>query len=115
MKGRVGPGSAGQTGDERLRALSPEERRAFCQEVMERLSDLVEGEAPEDFCTRVEEILGRCQPFLAYRNTLEATIRATHRLGEPGAPAAPADEEAFARCVERVRRAVAIPDRNAGC
>ena len=108
-------GGAGQMGDERLQALSPEERRAFCQEVMERLSDLVEGEAPEDFCARVEEILGRCQPFLAYRNTLEATIRATHRLGEPGAPGAPANEGAFARCVERVRRAVAPSGSDGGC
>lgn len=107
-------GDIGRPGDERLRALSPEERRAFCHEVMERLSDLVEGEAPEDFCARVDEILGRCQPFLAYRNTLEATIQATHRLGRPGAPD-PVDEEAFTRCVERVRRAVAIADRDTGC
>lgn len=72
---------------------------------MEPLPELVEGEAPEDFCARVDEVLGRCRPFRAYRNTLEATIRAARRLGEEGGNEA-VDEDAFARCVERVRRAV---------
>lgn len=88
---------------ERLEALSPEERRAFCRQVMERLSDLVEGEAPADLCARVEEILGDCQPFLAYRNTFAATIDLARRLGA-GEPPSPTDEDAFRRCVERVRQ-----------
>jgi hypothetical protein len=94
--------AAGDRG-ERLRALGPEERRAFCREVMERLSELVEGEAPEDFCARVESILGDCQPFRALRDTLEATIRLTRGL----AAAEPGGDEAFRRAVERVRRTVA--------
>jgi hypothetical protein len=89
-------------GGELLRAMDPEERRAFCREVMERLSELVEGEAPADFCARVEAILGDCRPFHALRQTLETTIRLTREIGaaEPGT----GGDEAFRRAVERVRR-----------
>jgi hypothetical protein len=89
------------SGDQRLRALPEEERRQFCRQVLEHLSELVEGEAEPDLCARVESILGDCASFLALRNTLEATIRLSNDLGEE-APCA-ADEEAFQRCVENVK------------
>jgi len=89
--------------NERLKKLSREERVAFCREVMENLSDLVEGEAPADFCDRVDEILGDCQPFNAYRNTLEATIELAGECGEADAEFSQVDEDAFLRCVEKVR------------
>ncbi len=38
--------------------LIREERIALCQEIMENLSERVEGNAPPDFCERVEELLG---------------------------------------------------------
>jgi len=94
-----------------LQAMDPEERIAFCRQVMEGLSDLVEGEAPADFCRRVEEVLGQCQPYLAYRNTLEATIRLARECGECADRGEDSivDEERFRACVEQVRRRLAPP------
>jgi hypothetical protein len=89
--------------NERLKNMSRDERIAFCREVMDNLSDLVEGEAPADFCERVDEILGDCQPFNAYRNTLEATIDLAGECGDTEAEFSQVDEDAFLRCVERVR------------
>ena len=87
-----------------LESLSPEERLAFCREVLERLSELVDGEAPADFRARVETILGDCGPYLAFRRTLEATVRAVGaRREDPDL----VDEGRFRSCVERVRRALA--------
>jgi len=87
--------------DDRLRALSREERVALCHEVMAKLSDLVDGEAPHEFCERVDEMFADCQPFQAYRDTLAATIRLTQECGssEPSAP----DMDALRRCVDKVR------------
>jgi len=90
-------------GDERLRAMSPEERRAFCGEVLAGLSDLVEGTAPEDFRARVEAVLGQCRPYLAYRNTLAATIDLTRGLSAAPELPSPEADEALDRCRERVR------------
>ena len=91
------------SGNDGLEKLSREERVAICREVMENLSDLVEGEAPADFCERVDEILGDCQAFGAYRNTLEATIELAGECGETEAEFSKVDEDAFLRCVEKVR------------
>jgi len=94
----------------RIDRLTREERIAFCRQVMENLSDLVEGEAPADLCERVADLLADCQPFQAYRNTLEATIRLLRECGEAG----PREEidPLFERCVERVRQRLrAEPDR----
>ncbi len=94
--------------DDRLRALTREERVALCHEVMEKLSDLVEGEAPEEFCERVDEMFADCQPFQAYRDTLEATIKLAQECGssEPAEP----DMAALRRCVRKVRIRLADND-----
>lgn len=92
-----------KTKNEALAAMDPEARQRFCRQVMEGLSDLVEGEAPEDFCRQVDEVLGDCEPYLALRNTLQATIELTHSLGEDDALPEILDDDTFARCVERVR------------
>lgn len=92
-----------KTKNEALAAMDPESRQRFCRQVMEGLSDLVEGEAPEDFCRQVDEVLGDCEPYVALRNTLEATIELTRGLGEDDALPEILDDDAFARCVERVR------------
>ena len=89
-----------------LAAMDPESRRRFCREVLENLSDLVEGEAPEDFCRRVDEILGDCRPFQAFRNTFEATVDLTRRIGDGNALPRSFDEDAYRRCIERARRAL---------
>ena len=89
--------------NEGLEKLTREERVAFCREVMDNLSDLVEGEAPADFCERVDEILGDCQAFNAYRNTLEATIDLAGECGDTETEFSKLNEDAFLRCVERVR------------
>lgn len=88
-----------------LAAMDPESRRRFCREVLESLSDLVEGEAEEDFCRRVDEILGDCQPFQAFRNTFEATIDLTRQLGGDALPCG-FDEDGYRRCIERARRSL---------
>lgn len=87
----------------RFDRLDPESRRRFCREVLEGLSDLVEGEAPEDFCRRVDELLGDCQPFQAFRRTFESTIRLANKLGEEDELPEGFDEAAYRRCVERAR------------
>jgi len=59
---------------DRLQGLTREERTSLCREVVEQLSDYLDGSAQEDFCRRVEAMLQGCQPFEAYRDTLAATI-----------------------------------------
>ena len=86
-----------------LEAMDVESRRRFCREVLENLSDLVEGEAPEDFCRRVDEVLSDCRPFQAFRNTFEATLELTRQLGRDEALPS-MDSEAWRHCVERVRQ-----------
>jgi hypothetical protein len=86
--------------DDRLHHLSRAERESLCREVVEQLSDYVEGVAPDDFCRKVEDLLAGCQPFEAYCNTLRATIELARECGEP-----PEDLEAgYERSVEAVRR-----------
>jgi len=86
--------------DERLKRLSRAEREALCRDVLEHLSEYVEGEAQDEFCRRVEELLAGCQPFDAYCKTLKATIDLARECGEP--PAEP--DEAYERSVEAVRQ-----------
>lgn len=83
--------------------LDPGDKRRFCRQVLESLSDLIEGEAPEDFCRQVDRVLGECEPYLAYRATLEETVRMARQLGRPVA-ASETDEELYLRCVEKVRQ-----------
>jgi hypothetical protein len=92
----------GKDGGMAFATLSREERVALCQEVMEGLSDLVEGTAPPDLCERVEKLLGDCQPYQAYKNTLEATMIL---LGEcsTGESASALSEDAFRRCVAQAK------------
>ena len=86
-----------------LDEMDPERRREFCREVLESLSELVEGEAPEDLCRRVDDLLGDCQPFQAFRRTFETTIRLSGELGARRSLPESFDEAAFRRCVEGVR------------
>jgi hypothetical protein len=92
--------------DRSFDALSREERVALCREVMENLSDLAEGTAPEEFCEQVERLLGDCQPYRAYRDTLTATIRLLAECGQTGAKLSPTREREFAAGVEKARRAL---------
>jgi hypothetical protein len=92
--------------EDRLRALSRDERIALCRDVMENLSDLVEGEAPPDFCERVEHFLGDCEPYHAYRNTLEATIKLMRECGEKEPCLSAEAEDVFRKAVEGARRRI---------
>ncbi|MCB1034741.1 MAG: hypothetical protein KDD47_12995 [Acidobacteria bacterium] len=91
-------------GMEKLLALPREERLAFCHRVLGSLSDLVEGEAPEELCREVDEILSECQPYHAYRNTLEATLRLLAEHAASPSAGADIDEQRYRDCVEEVRR-----------
>ncbi len=88
--------------EDRLQSLSRAEREELCLEVVEQLSDYLDGTAREDFCRRVEELLEGCQPFEAYRNTLAATIELARQCGEPGEPGDEL-EAAYERSVAIVR------------
>ena len=93
--------------EHRLEALSAEERHDFCRQVLESLSDIVAGDAPEAFCRDVDRLLGDCRPYLAFRATLEETIRATRELAalEPSG----IEEKRFQHCIDEVRRALDRP------
>lgn len=94
------------TADDKLKHLSREERVALCREVVENLSELVEGTAPEAFCERVESLLGDCQPYRAYRETLRTTIDLLAECGQLGFSDSSPREDMFAACVEKARRAL---------
>jgi hypothetical protein len=91
--------------DDRLENLSRAQREELCREVLEHLSEYVEGEAREDFCRKVDELLDGCQPFEAYCNTLRATIELAGRCAE----APDVCEDAYERSVAAVRRRLAEP------
>ena len=88
------------TPEEWLKSLTREERNRVCREVLEQISDYIEGTAEEDFCRQVEEKLGECQPFDAYCRTLEATIALAGECRQP-----PDDwDQVFERSIAAVRR-----------
>lgn len=89
--------------ENRIKSLSREERARLCREVVEQLSDYIDGTAQADFCRRVEVLLAGCQPFDAYRNTLAATIELARECGEPAAEL----DKAYERSIELVRRRLA--------
>lgn len=89
--------------NERLLALDEETRRSFCREVLERMSELVEEEAPEDFCDRVIQLLGDCPCYDNYKATLEATILLARECGERSRAQPKIDEQSFRACVARVK------------
>ena len=89
--------------NERLLELDAETRRAFCREVLERMSEIIEGEADEDFCERVIELLGDCPCYENYQATLHATIRLAQDASAQDAVTPNFDEERFDTCVARVR------------
>ena len=94
--------------------LSREERIALCREVMENFSELVEGSAPPDFCERVEKLLGDCQPYQAYRDTLKATLLLLNECGETPATLSTAAAEQFASGVAKAGAAVAARRKQDG-
>jgi hypothetical protein len=86
--------------------LSREDRIALCREVMENLSDLVEDTAPPDFCEKVETMLGSCQPYLVYKDTLAATLGLLKECGGNPGKLKGAGEECYARGVARAQEAL---------
>jgi len=89
--------------NERLMQLDEKSRRAFCREVLERMSELVEGEAEEEFCERVIELLGDCPCYENYQATLNATIQLAQEAAAEDSVTPAFDEERFESCVQRVR------------
>ena len=94
------------TAADNFKKLDREERVALCREVVESLSDLVEGTAPEAFCERVESLLGDCQPYQAYRETLRTTINLLQECGRLGSSFSSPREGKFEACVEKARKAL---------
>ncbi len=76
---------------------------AFCQKVFENLSDIIDGEAPEDFCREVDLLLGDCEAFINYRDSLKVTVDLLRECGQEDPTAPLVDEREFASWVERVR------------
>jgi hypothetical protein len=85
-----------------LEDLPVDERRAFCQRVLEGLSDLVEGEAQDDLERSARRIMGDRAGFRALCETLAETIDLARECGQEGASAI--DEDRFRRCVDHVRQ-----------
>lgn len=83
-----------------LEDLTADERRAFCRRVLEGLSDLVEGEAHDEFERSARRIMGDRAGFRALCETLAETIDLARECGPEGA----IDDDSFRRCVERVRQ-----------
>jgi len=84
-----------------LASLSSDERRRFCRQVVESLSDLVEGTAPQALQVRVEELLGGARGFHVLCDTLREVVRLAGECGQDAA--AVIDERAYRACVARVR------------
>lgn len=97
--------SASPDGFEELEALSAEERRRLCDEVVRSLSDLVEGTADPELQARVERILGRCRPYCVVRDSLASTIRELRELGDRTADLPESD--GVRRAIEEARRRLA--------
>ena len=96
-----------------LKALPESERRELCRRVVGELSELVEGTADPDLSARVDEILGRCRPYLSVRNTLELTIRELGHLPTTPPTTDPdprATQDRLARCIDAVRRRLGDAD-----
>jgi hypothetical protein len=84
-----------------LEELSPEQRRVFCQHVLESLSDLVEGQAHADLARSAQRLLGDRAGFRVLCETLAETIDLARECGEEAL--ARIDDDSFRRCVDRVR------------
>ena len=69
----------------RLESLSDDERHEFCRQVLENLSDIVDGEAPEALCREVDDLLGDCRPYIAFRGDPRGDHSRHPRTGGGGA------------------------------
>ena len=66
--------------------------RMTCREVVELLTDYLEGVLPEPTRARVDEHLATCPDCTTYLDQLRTTIGALGRLREEHVPAAVLDE-----------------------
>ena len=57
-----------------------------CVEVVELVSDYLDGELDAPTCRRVEEHLARCPPCRVYVEQVRETVRALGRLPDDGLP-----------------------------
>ena len=73
-----------------------------CRELVERLSEYLDGELPAGLCRSVEAHMGDCRPCREFLESLRRTIR---WMGESGARELPAEirQELLVRA-EEVRR-----------
>jgi hypothetical protein len=91
------------SGPTRFEDMDPESRASFCSEIMARLSELVEDEAPEEFCSRIAAMLGDCQPLRAFQRTLASTIKLANEVGQKDPDEALGAGVRFGDCVDKVR------------
>jgi anti-sigma factor RsiW len=70
-----------------------------CREIVERLSDHVDGEVGAELRRAIEAHGGDCPPCRAFLRTLRATVRMVRRL--PREPLAPSFQKALVRALRR--------------
>ena len=89
-------------------SVMPDPDDQACREAFERLSEVLDGEAPERICEKVEEMMSKCASFRALCNTLEATRDIARECRESGPAFASADEQRLEHCIEEVRRKLGL-------
>jgi hypothetical protein len=81
--------------------MTLEQKKALCREVLENLSELIEGEATPEVQEHAARLLEICAPFAAYRDTLAATVQLLREC--EGGATVPLDESVLRRAVERAK------------
>lgn len=80
----------------------PAERHARCRELLEKLSDYLDGELDLDLCRRIEQHMGECPPC---QRLLESRRRAVDWARSLPTPPLPAElEREILEACERARR-----------
>ena len=73
-----------------------------CRELVERLSEYLDGELPAGLCDRIDAHMGDCPPCRAFLESLRRTVR---WVGDSGAGEIPGEvRAALLRSAEAVRR-----------
>ncbi len=79
---------------------------ATCHELLDGLSDYLDGEAPAQLCAEIERHLAECENCRIVVDTLRKTVTLYHRLPQPLMP-----EQARERLYKRLDLADYLPAR----
>lgn len=60
--------------------------REGCRALLERLSDYLDGELPDDACAHLEAHVADCEPCVRYLDSLRRTVGIVGRIAPPEVP-----------------------------